>query len=297
VAAVADGALLVDIRPVEQRRRDGEVPGAVVIERNVAEWRLDPASEWRHPELTSADRPVIVLCNEGYQSSLVAAAALDLGCTSVTDVDGGYQAWKAAGLATTGPLADIVGLAEEIQAIGRAGRHFAADPFDQERYQRLVELAAQTYAEVSPVDNPVLMARFAEEAGCITPKVGADAAVVDDEARILLVERADDRCWGLISGWVEPNEHPRDTIVREAREEVGLDIEAGDLVGVFARPASSRTGPHSVVSVVYRATIVGGELRTQPHEVLSARWWPLDDVPVWHQDHETYARAAVSSRP
>jgi ADP-ribose pyrophosphatase YjhB (NUDIX family)/rhodanese-related sulfurtransferase len=295
--ALAAGALLVDIRPTEQRLRDGEVVGAVVVERNVLEWRLDPASPWRHPELTSADRPVIILCNEGFQSSLAAAMALDLGCTSATDVDGGFQAWKEAGLPVVAGRGDVVALAEEIQAIGRAGLHFAEDPFDRERYQRLVQLAADAYAAVGPVDNPALMARFAGEAGCITPKVGADAVLTDDDGRVLLVERADDRCWGLVSGWVEPNEHPRDTVVREAREEVGLDIEVGDLVGVFARRASSATGPHSVVSVVYRAIRVGGELRTRPHEVLSARYWHLDDVPVWHLDHETFARAAVPPPP
>ncbi|HEY8092317.1 MAG TPA: rhodanese-like domain-containing protein, partial [Acidimicrobiales bacterium] len=78
LAAQREGALLVDIRPVDQRQRDGSVPGAVIIERNVLEWRLDPASQWRHPELTSPDRPVIVLCNEGYQSSVAAVVLLDL---------------------------------------------------------------------------------------------------------------------------------------------------------------------------------------------------------------------------
>lgn len=263
------------------------------IERNVFEWRLDPGSHWRHSEVTSTDRPLILVCNEGYQSSLAAAVALDLGWVSATDLDGGFQAWRAAGLPVAGARADIVALAEELQAIGRAGLHFSQDPFDQERYQRLVDLAAQAYVQMSPVDNPALMARFAREVGCITPKVGADAAILDEEGHLLLVERADDHCWGLVSGWVEPNEHPADTVVREAREEVGLDIAVDDLVGVFARPASSASGPHSVVSVVYRATVTGGELVTQPHEVLSARWWSVDDVPVWHLDHERLARAAL----
>jgi len=294
LAAQREGALLVDIRPVEQRQRDGGVPGAVIIERNVLEWRLDPASHWRHAELTSADRPVIVLCNEGYQSSVAAAVLLDLGCTSVTDLDGGFQAWRSAGLPTVGAAPDVVALAEELQAIGRAGLHFADDPFDRERYQRLVDLAAQTYAEMSPIDSPVIMARFAEEVGCITPKVGADAAIVDGQGRLLLVERADDRCWGLVSGWVEPGEHPKATVVREAKEEVGLDIVADDLVGVFHRPASSTTGPHAVVSVVYRAAVIGGEIQVQPHEVLSAHWWGIADVPTWHLDHEHKARAALS---
>jgi len=187
---------------------------------------------------------------------------------------------------------DLVTLVEEIQAIGRAGLHYATDPFDRVRYQRLLDLAAATYAEVGAIERPELLARFGAEVGCITPKVGADAVIVDEVGRLLLVLRADDRRWGLISGWVEPNEHPADTVVREAKEEVGLDVALGRLLGVFARTASA-TAPHSVVSVVYEAAVTGGEVSIQPHEVLEARWWHVDDVPSWHLDHGARARAVL----
>jgi len=95
--AHAAGALLVDIRPVEVRRRDGEVPGAVVVDRNVLEWRLDPTSPHRLREMRSHGRRVVVFCTEGYASSLAAATLRDLGLDA-TDVDGGFVAWKAAGL-------------------------------------------------------------------------------------------------------------------------------------------------------------------------------------------------------
>lgn len=88
------GALVVDIRPVEQRQRDGELSGAVVIDRNVLEWRLDPASDHRIAE-TSYDRRVILVCNEGYASSLAAATLRELGIERATDLEGGYQAWLA----------------------------------------------------------------------------------------------------------------------------------------------------------------------------------------------------------
>ena len=100
-ARVAAGALLVDTRPVAQREVDGEVPGALVVERNVLEWRLDPASDARLPEATDHDVEVIVLCNEGYASSLAADSLRALGLHRATDVVGGYQAWAAAGLPTT----------------------------------------------------------------------------------------------------------------------------------------------------------------------------------------------------
>ncbi|KQY43831.1 rhodanese-like domain-containing protein [Cellulomonas sp. Root137] len=100
--AVRRGALLVDIRPAAQRAAEGEVPQAVVIERNVLEWRLDPASDHRIPAATGYDLQVVVLCSEGYTSSLAAAALADLGLHRATDVVGGFHAWAAAGLPTTG---------------------------------------------------------------------------------------------------------------------------------------------------------------------------------------------------
>ena len=92
--ALAGGALLVDLRPEADRRADGELPGAVVVERIHLEWRLDPTSPDRLAGV-SAERPVVLFCNEGYASSLAAAALLDLGLTHVTDLVGGYRAWAA----------------------------------------------------------------------------------------------------------------------------------------------------------------------------------------------------------
>lgn len=99
-AAVEDGALLVDIRPGWQRLDEGTVPGALVIERNHLEWRLDPTGDARIDQATGHDRRWIVLCSEGYTSSLAAAALQDIGLHRATDVAGGFRAWAAAGLPT-----------------------------------------------------------------------------------------------------------------------------------------------------------------------------------------------------
>ena len=99
---IAAGAVLVDIRPAAQRAREGEVPGALFVERNVLEWRFDPASDARLPEATGYDADVIILCSEGYTSSLAADALRSLGLHRATDVVGGFHAWAAAGLPTTG---------------------------------------------------------------------------------------------------------------------------------------------------------------------------------------------------
>ena len=92
---VANGAILIDIRPVEQRHRDGDLAGAVVVDRNVLEWRLDPTSPHRLPIATDVDVRLIIVCNEGYSSSLAAATLHELGLRSATDLVGGFQAWRA----------------------------------------------------------------------------------------------------------------------------------------------------------------------------------------------------------
>ncbi|MET0388233.1 MAG: rhodanese-like domain-containing protein [Polyangiales bacterium] len=94
------GALLVDIRPIHQRRETGTVPGALTIERNVLEWRLDPTSAHRIPEASSHERQVIILCQQGYASSFAAASLRELGYTTAADVIGGFDAWREAGLPT-----------------------------------------------------------------------------------------------------------------------------------------------------------------------------------------------------
>jgi rhodanese-related sulfurtransferase len=92
------GAVLVDIRSDSQRARDGIVPGAVVVARNVLEWRCDPDCDARDPRLADVDRRLVLMCNEGYQSSLAAATLRDIGLARATDLVGGFQAWRAAGL-------------------------------------------------------------------------------------------------------------------------------------------------------------------------------------------------------
>jgi len=98
--AVDHGALLVDIRPVELRTRDGVIPGALVIDRNVLEWRLDPTSPDRVAAIERADQHVILLCDEGYASSIAARSLQEIGLARATDLIGGFQAWIAAGLPT-----------------------------------------------------------------------------------------------------------------------------------------------------------------------------------------------------
>ena len=91
---VTAGAIVIDTRPIEQRQRDGELPGALIIDRNVLEWRLDPTCPHRIAEADSANRRMIIVCNEGYSSSLAATSLRQLGIERATDLVGGFQAWK-----------------------------------------------------------------------------------------------------------------------------------------------------------------------------------------------------------
>ena len=107
-ALVPRGALVVDTRTEAQRRRQGELPGVVVIDRTVLEWRLDPASDSRIPEVTAGyDLEVVVVCRQGYSSSLAAASLRSVGLFRATDLEGGVEAWLAAGLPMSSVPADV----------------------------------------------------------------------------------------------------------------------------------------------------------------------------------------------
>ncbi len=188
---------------------------------------------------------------------------------------------------------DILNLLEEIQGIARTGLNYTDNPYDHDRYEHLLRLAAAEYSSLLPLPEDGIRARFAAELGQITPKVGADAAIFNGRGEILLMQRSDDHKWCLPCGWVEPNESPAEAAVREAREETGLQVEVLQLVDVFTRRASVRYGPHSMVAVVFLCRVTGGEL-TLSHEGLDLRYRAIAAVADddWHGIHRQYAVAA-----
>jgi ADP-ribose pyrophosphatase YjhB (NUDIX family) len=190
---------------------------------------------------------------------------------------------------------DILPLLDEIQTIARNGLNFTPNPYDRERYERLLEVVAAYYGQTLDLPPPEVRRRLVGELGYITPKVGAHAAVFDSGDSILLVRRADDGRWCLPCGWVEPNEAPEDTVVREVREETGLDIRVRHLTGVFARKADSGYGPHSAIAVGYLCEVVGGRAHAS-HEVQEIQYQRIEDVTDWHEKHLEYALAARSVR-
>ena len=188
-------------------------------------------------------------------------------------------------------MMDIFSLLDEIQAIARTGLHFTEGPYDRERYEHLLALAMQYYRDRLDLPESEINARFDAEFGYITPKVGTDAAIFNEQGEILLMERADGSGWCLPCGWVEANERPVDAIIREVREETGLEVAVNQLVGVFTRKASAKNGPHTMVAIVHLCEVTGGEL-TLSHEGLALDYWPIDKMGNWHPNHDKYARAA-----
>jgi len=190
---------------------------------------------------------------------------------------------------------DILPLLDEIQTIARNGLNFSPNPYDRERYERLLDMATAYYGQALDLPPPDVRQRLVRELGYITPKVGAHAAVFDAADNVLLVRRADDGRWCLPCGWVEPNEAPEETVVREVREETGLDIRVLRLTGVFTRKADRGHGPHSAIAIGYLCEVVGGRVRPS-HEVQEIEYRRIDDVAAWHEKHLEYALAAQSAR-
>lgn len=186
---------------------------------------------------------------------------------------------------------DILPFLDELQTMARNGLTYANNPYDKERYTRLLELMSNYYGKILDIPPDDVKQRFAKELGYITPKVGGDAAIFDDTGKILLVLRADDERWCLPCGWVEPGESPAQTAVRETREETNLEVHVLQLVDVFTRLPNMGYGPHTAITVVYLCEVVGGRLELS-HEHTAARYWKIDRVPTWHELHEHYARAA-----
>lgn len=185
---------------------------------------------------------------------------------------------------------NVLQLLDELRVIGHNGLEYAEDPYDEQRYERLLELASQSYEEIGEVPATEVRERFDREVGYVTPKVGADAGIFDEDGRALLMRRADDDTWCLPCGWVDPNESPAEAAVRETREETGLSVRTVELVDVFHTPAGA-SSPHGRVSILYRCAVEGGTLELS-HEGEELAYRDIDAVEEWHQRHETFARAA-----
>lgn len=186
---------------------------------------------------------------------------------------------------------NLLSLLDEVQSIARSGLDLTTNPFDRERYQRLVDLVSSVYAPYVDLPPKEVRSRWARELGIVTPKVGAEAVVFDEEGRLLLLRRSDDGSWGLPGGWLEPNETPAECARREAREETGLELRILRLVDVFTRKAGAGAAPQATVAIVYLCDIASGAVKIS-HESTEIAYMHLDEVPTWHGWHREHAETA-----
>ena len=186
---------------------------------------------------------------------------------------------------------DILSLLDEVQTIARNGLLFSENHYDRERYDRLLDLAVKEYSQILKLPDSDVLTALQNEFGYITPKVGADAAIFNDQGEILLMNRSDGSGWCLPCGWVEPNETPAHAAIREVMEETGLEVKVVRLVGVFTRYAGMNHSPHSMVAIVHLCQIVSGQL-TLSVEGSDLRYWCIEKVENWHATHKHYALSA-----
>jgi ADP-ribose pyrophosphatase YjhB (NUDIX family) len=173
---------------------------------------------------------------------------------------------------------------DRLRAIAHEGLAYADNPYDRARYERLAAVVADCYEALTGLEAVEVDERFRRELGTPTAKVGTTAVVPDGHGRVLLQLRSDDARWGLPGGWLDPGETPEQGVVREVREETGLEIEVVRLAAVFSKLAQLPSGPHSMVGLTYLGQAVGGELRPD-HEALEVAWRDPQEITEWHTDH------------
>ena len=187
---------------------------------------------------------------------------------------------------------DLLPLLDEFRAMAQTGLYHAEDPYDEKRYERMLELVAEHYGETFSLPPAEVRERLAGDLGEITPKIAAIALLFDDDGRVLVIERTDGLGWAPPGGKLDLGETPAEAAEREAREETGLEVRARELVGTYAVEPPGDF-PHHSVSHVYRCEAVGGEI-TGSHEARQVRYLPVDDVPEWALDY--YEQAIRDAR-
>lgn len=159
---------------------------------------------------------------------------------------------------------DAFSLYDELQALAREGLYYADDPYDEERYKRILELASEGYGEALELPANRVQEELTDGLAVLTPFVGVKCGIFDEQGRALMMKRADTGEWDMPGGAVDTVESPDETAVRETKEETGLDVRVIDHVGVYYVPPN-KVDPHSSVILTYLCDRVGGEL-TLSHE-------------------------------
>lgn len=189
-------------------------------------------------------------------------------------------------------MKNYLDLLDDLRAIAQLGINYSKDPYDLERYHRIMELACSRYSDITGLAPEAIKQRFSKELGYITPKIGVQGALFDQEGKILLERRKDDGLWGLPSGWVEAGESPESALKREFQEETNLQIAPVRIIGFYTRLAGEHSQPHSSVHIQYLCQYLGGSLQ-KSHESLDMQYAAPPDIQHWHKDHRIQVEAAM----
>lgn len=182
------------------------------------------------------------------------------------------------------PPKNVLEFLEELRRIAEWGLSYTTDPYDVERYTRLLELASIEYGKLSGLPKDLLMDRFKQElGGNITPKIGLDAAIFDEEGQLLLLRRDDDGLWSVPGGWAELGESPQESIRREVLEETTLDVDVRDLIGVYHRMPGEYGQPHTSYHLLFHCVVQSGTPQTTA-EALEIGYFNREAIHDWHRD-------------
>lgn len=189
---------------------------------------------------------------------------------------------------TTNNLFDLSDILDKIKAIALEGAKYAKDPYDIDRYKKLLDIASKNYASIFNYDQQSLDKIFADSIGSTTPKLGADAAIINQDNQILVLQRSDDQTWCLPCGWVDVGESPSQAAVREVFEEAGIRVEPEGYLSV------TKKGPDLASHLVHQVNIIT-VMRKVPsdidvrlsHEHVNFKWISsLSDIEPYHLGHE-----------
>lgn len=176
------------------------------------------------------------------------------------------------------PSQQIALVADELRTIANNGLLFAQSPYDAANFTRIRALAAHLYSLVAAASPAEIEVILAANPDVLTPMAVVDTAVLDEQVRILLVQRSDDGLWAMPGGACEVGETPAQGGAREVREETGMEVEITRLLGVFDSRVCGTVSQRHLYHFLFAAVPTGGDLRPS-HETPDVRWWALEDIP------------------
>ena len=189
---------------------------------------------------------------------------------------------------------NALALYDELQAIARIGLYYTDDPYDKERYKRILELASEGYGEALELPANSVREQLTQGLGGFTPFLAVKCGIFDEQGRALMMKRTDTGEWDLPGGMVDPMDPPEETAVRETNEETGLDVRVIDHVGVYFVPPH-KVDPHSSVILTYLCEQIGGDL-TLSHEGTDLEYVdPRTDGRPWSLSTNEWARELLSA--